>query len=200
MLLDEHPAVIISQCVSNFNVAPDKAAIGRSESSYRNLERFRKDQIKVEQDKLHQLSRNLSSLQSQHNVLTQSHNPAEHAADILRLDTEKFKVAKQVSDLEIEEERLASELDRLKAELDEVDAQGLEGGNMRRFDESDEDSLLLKLRIYRMMGISPEIDPLSGNYTKASLVSKTRKGDSKHLDFTSNVSRKYHADFIWDHI
>ncbi|KAB2573111.1 Kinetochore-Ndc80 subunit Spc24 [Lasiodiplodia theobromae] len=197
MLLDEHPAVIIGQCVSNFNVAPDKAAISRSASSYNDLENQRKSQIKVEQDKLQQLSRQLGSLQSQHNLTTKSHNPAEHAAEILRLDTEKFKVAKQVSDLEIEEERLASELERLKAELEEVDAQGIEGGDVRRAHMNDEDSILLQLRVYRMLGIKPEIDPSTGNYNKATITNPS-KGDVHLVTFDPQFSRYFYADYIWN--
>ncbi|KAL1650055.1 putative kinetochore protein spc24 [Diplodia intermedia] len=200
MLLDEAPAVLIHQCIGSFNVGPDKAALGRSKSAYGNLQSLRRDQVRTEQDKLQQLSRHLSSLQSQHNVTTRSHNPAEHAAEILRLDTEKFKVAKQVSDLEIEEERLASEFDRLKAELDEIDAQGVEGGNMRRHNYDDEDALLLKLRLFRMMGVNPEIDPASGNYYRACITSNSRKGDVFTIEMNKNNSRYYVADYIWNHL
>ncbi|KAL1621220.1 putative kinetochore protein spc24 [Diplodia seriata] len=200
MLLDEDPAGLIGQCIGSFNVGPDKAALGRSKSAYGNLQSFRRDQVRTEQDKLQQLSRHLSSLQSQHNVTTRSHNPAEHAAEILRLDTEKFKVAKQVSDLEIEEERLASEFDRLKAELEEIDAQGVEGGNMRRNNYDDEDAVLLKLRIFRTMGIDPIIDPASGNYIQAVITSSTRKCDAHTLNVDTNNSRYLVAKFIWDHV
>jgi kinetochore protein Spc24 len=45
----------------------------------------------------------------------------------LRLDTEKFKIAKQASDLEIEGERLGSELGRLQGSVGELEAEGEEG-------------------------------------------------------------------------
>lgn len=59
----------------------------------------------------------------------------------MRLDTEKFRVAKQVNDLEIEEERLSQELERLKGELEDVEAQGVEGGE-RKVDLAEEDAVV----------------------------------------------------------
>lgn len=46
----------------------------------------------------------------------------------MRLDTEKFKIAKQASDLEIEGERLASDLNRLGNVSAELEEEGIEGG------------------------------------------------------------------------
>lgn len=56
-----------------------------------------------------------------------SHNPTEHAAQILALDTQKFKVAKEASDLEIEGERLEGELLSLEKQLG--DAENGRGGH-----------------------------------------------------------------------
>lgn len=133
---------LIHECTSNFSVDADKAALGRIENSRDTLVSFRQYRMNGEQMNLQKLTRKLGSLQSQHSLATQSHNPAEHAAEILRLDTQKFKVAKQVSDLEIEEERLMQELDRLKGELEELEAQGVEGGDLRKVDVDDEDAVL----------------------------------------------------------
>jgi kinetochore protein Spc24 len=65
------------------------------------------------------------------------HNPTDHASTILKLDTEKFKIAKQASDLEIEGERLQSELSRLGNVLGELEAEGVEGGERERGPEED---------------------------------------------------------------
>jgi len=46
----------------------------------------------------------------------------------LRLDTEKFKIAKQASDLEMEGERLTSEIARLGAAVTELEEEGVDGG------------------------------------------------------------------------
>ena len=65
------------------------------------------------------------------------HNPTDHASTILKLDTEKFKIAKQASDLDIEGERLQSELSRLGSVLGELEAEGVEGGERERGPEED---------------------------------------------------------------
>ena len=56
-----------------------------------------------------------------------SHNSADHASHIVELDTQKFRIAKAASDLEIESERLEQDLDGLKGRLQELDMQGVEG-------------------------------------------------------------------------
>jgi hypothetical protein len=50
----------------------------------------------------------------------------------MTLDTQKFRLAKAVSDLEIETERLEQELDALKMRLLELEMQGLDGGETER--------------------------------------------------------------------
>ena len=45
----------------------------------------------------------------------------------MELDTQKFRIAKAASDLEIEGERLEQELEGLKSRLQELDIQGVEG-------------------------------------------------------------------------
>jgi kinetochore protein Spc24 len=72
----------------------------------------------------------------------QSHNPTEHAAEILRLDTEKFRIAKEASQLETKGERLEGELERTRQALEEVEAQGVEGGGAsRRIEGMDDETL-----------------------------------------------------------
>jgi kinetochore protein Spc24, fungi type len=72
----------------------------------------------------------------------QGHNPTEHAAEILRLDTEKFRIAKEASQLETEGERLDSEIERTRAMVDECEAQGVEGGDAARRVEGMDDEIL----------------------------------------------------------
>lgn len=55
----------------------------------------------------------------------------------MKLDTEKFKIAKQASDLDIEGERLQSELSRLGNVLGELETEGVEGGERERGPEED---------------------------------------------------------------
>jgi kinetochore protein Spc24 len=74
------------------------------------------------------LNRTHQTVSANHNHTLSQHNPTNHAAEILRLDTEKFKIAKQASDLEIEGERLQSDLGRLGGVAGELEEEGVEGG------------------------------------------------------------------------
>lgn len=62
----------------------------------------------------------------------------------MRLDTEKFRIAKHASDLEIEGERLATELEGQRGLLCELEAQGSEGGEAtwRSQVNPDEDEIM----------------------------------------------------------
>lgn len=52
--------------------------------------------------------------------MLQSHNPSQHAEEILRLDGEKFRIAKEASDAEIEGERLEGDVRRAEVVLREL--------------------------------------------------------------------------------
>ena len=54
------------------------------------------------------------------------------------MDTEKFRIAKGVSDAEIEGERLEGELAGLKTQLDTLDKQGVDGTWRRDSEGEDE--------------------------------------------------------------
>lgn len=74
-----------------------------------------------------ELSRNLATMSTHHSETISSHNSLDHASQIVELDTQKFRIAKTASDLEIEGERLDQELEGLKSRLHELDIQGVEG-------------------------------------------------------------------------
>lgn len=68
----------------------------------------------------------------QHNETVSAQNSTDHASQIVELDTQKFRVAKAASDLEIEGERLEQELESLKSQLHDLDVQGPEGNDAAR--------------------------------------------------------------------
>ena len=68
----------------------------------------------------------------QYNETVGAHSTVDHASQIVELDTQKFRIAKAASDLEIEGERLEQELDGLKNRLHELDIQGIEGDDAAR--------------------------------------------------------------------
>ncbi|KAI9885734.1 MAG: kinetochore-associated Ndc80 complex subunit spc24 [Watsoniomyces obsoletus] len=195
MLLDEDPAALIHHTIGNFNIYPDKNALGRINDSLSTLQQARDLRLREAESALKRLCRNLASQQSHHQETVASHNSSEHASRILALDTQKFRIAKSASDLEVEGERLEQELDNLKARLLELEMQGVEGGEVERGKRELEDETILKLKVYRSLGIEVESDD-TGNYTKA-VIRNPRKGDVHVVNIDPKFSRFFYASYFW---
>lgn len=89
-----------------------------------------------------ELSRNLTTTSNQHNETLLSRNGIDHASTIVELDTQKFRIAKAASDLEIEGERLEQELKGVQSRLQELQVQGVEGDETARADRAVDDPTL----------------------------------------------------------
>ncbi|KAK6948516.1 kinetochore-associated Ndc80 complex subunit spc24 [Daldinia eschscholtzii] len=198
MLLDEDPATLIHHTINNFNIAPDKLAVSRIGDSLSTLKQARELRIKEAESSLKKLSRSLNTLQAQHEELTSAHSSAAHASEISRLDTQKFRIAKAVSDLEMEAERLSSQQADLAARLQELELQGLEGSPedaAKRRDPVD-DEVLLRLKVYRSLGIDLERDEKDGEFSRA-IVRNDRKGDVHVINMDKKFSRFFYANYFW---
>jgi kinetochore protein Spc24 len=133
---------LIHKCTQSFHIDPDKLSLSRIRDSVGTLQSSRTHRLQGQRQNLKALNRQLSTLQSTHALTVQSHNPTEHAAEILRLDTEKFRIAKEASQLETEGERLEGEVERTRLALEEVESQGAEGGEAARRVEGMDDETL----------------------------------------------------------
>ncbi|KAJ4350647.1 putative kinetochore protein spc24 [Ascochyta clinopodiicola] len=194
MLLDEDPAALISQCTSHFKIANDTASLLRISDSLSTLSQFRSQHLSSLQGSLSQLSRTHQTLSANHNHTLSQHNPTNHAAEILRLDTEKFKIAKQASDLEIEGERLQQERERLASVAQDLEAEGVEGGEREK--PESEDATILKLKLYRTLGIDVEADATTGQYNKA-VIRNAAKGDVHVVNIDPKFSRHFYTNYFW---
>ncbi|PVH99705.1 kinetochore protein-like protein spc24 [Periconia macrospinosa] len=194
MLLDEDPASLIAQCTSHFKLDSDRASLLRISDSLSTLSSFRQQHLSSLQSTLSRLSRTHQTLSSNHSHTLSQHNPTTHAAEILRLDTEKFKTAKQASDLEMEGERLEAELTRLSGVLGELELEGVEGGEREKTIE--EDATVLKLKVYRTLGIDVEADPTTGQYNKA-VIRNATKGDVHVVNIDPKFSRHFYTNYFW---
>lgn len=125
----------------------------RITDSLSTLQQSRDLRIREAESALRKLSRNLNSLAAHHEETVASHDSAKHAAEIVKLDTEKFRIAKAASELEIESERLEGELEMLKDRLAELEAQGLEGDETARREREADDATM-------WVDIVPFLDPL----------------------------------------
>lgn len=132
VLFDEDPVTLISETTNQFHIAPDRESLTRISGSLHALANARQSRLDNQQSLLKTLSRRLNNLQSQQNFEEERHDAGAHASEMLKLDTEKFRIAKGASDAEIEGERLQGEFLALKAQLDALEREGVEGGEARR--------------------------------------------------------------------
>ncbi|KAI1204002.1 Spc24 subunit of Ndc80-domain-containing protein [Nemania serpens] len=201
MLLDEDPASLIHHTINNFNTAPDKLAIARIQSNVSSLEQERDKRLRDAEVALKKLSRQLNAQQTQYEELASAHSSSAHASEIARLDTQKFRIAKATSDLEMETERLSSQAADLAARLQELELQGVEGmadEAARRRDPVD-DEVLLRLSVYRSLGIDVERDDKDGEFRKA-VVRNDRKGEVNIVTIEKKFSRFFYANYFWQTI
>ncbi|OLN95781.1 putative kinetochore protein SPC24 [Colletotrichum chlorophyti] len=198
MLLAEEPATLIRHTIDNFNIHPDKQAVARINESLSTLQQARELRVREAENALKKLSRQLNTMASQHAELTAAHSSATHASEIARLDTTKFRTAKAASDAEMEAERLAQQAADLAARLQELEIQGLDGSaddQARRRDPVD-DEVLLRLKVYRSLGIEIERDSKDGEFTRA-VVRNDRKGDVHVVNMDPKFSKFFYANYFW---
>ena len=125
-----------------------------------------------------------------------AHSPADHASKIARLDTQKFRTAKAASDAEVETERLAQQAADLSARLHELELQGVEGGDDARRRDPVDDEVLLRLKVYRSLGIDIERDERDAEWNRA-VVRNDRKGDVHVVNMDKKFSRYFYANYFW---
>ncbi|KAM3464032.1 hypothetical protein MY5147_006275 [Beauveria neobassiana] len=201
MLLSEDPATLIRHTIENFNIHPDKLAVSRVGESLSTLQQARDLRLREAESSLKQLARQLSAISQQQASLAAAHAAADHASVISDLDTHKFRTAKAASDAEAEAERVALQAADLAARLQELELQGVEGdvgaggsGGKRR--DFVDDEVLLRLKVYRSLGIEIERDEESGEWAKA-VIRNDRKGDVHVVNMDKKFSRYFYANYFW---
>ncbi|KAK3318331.1 Spc24 subunit of Ndc80-domain-containing protein [Apodospora peruviana] len=199
MLLEEDPSTLIRHTIANFNINPDKLAVSRVSESLSTLQQARDLRLRDAETSLKKLARSLNTLHAQHAEVTANHSSVAHASEIARLDTQKFRIAKGVSDLEMETERLQTQAADLAARLQELELQGVDGGDGSSLGNGAvEDEVLLRLKVYRSLGIeiSRDGDGGTGEFTKA-VVRNDRKGDVHVVNIDRRFSRFFYANYFW---
>jgi kinetochore protein Spc24, fungi type len=188
---------LIHHTVNNFNIAPDKLAVARITESLSTLQQARDLRVRDAENTLKKLSRTLTTQTSHHDDLVASHSSTAHASHISRLDTEKFRTAKAASDAEMEAERLAQTAADLSARLQELELQGVEGDVAARKSDVVDDEVLLRLKVYRSLGIDIEREGGEGGEWKRAVVRNDRKGDVHVVNMDKKFSRYFYANYFW---
>ncbi|CCE31492.1 kinetochore-associated Ndc80 complex subunit spc24 [Claviceps purpurea] len=196
MLLQEDPAELIHDTMNTLNIQTDKFAVSRINEALSALQEARDLRMREVETSLKKLSRQLNTLTSQHAELTASTSSSDHASKIATLDTRKFRTAKAASDAEMEAERLAQQAADLTARLQELDMQGVEGDAAARRRDVVDDEILLRLKVYRSLGIDIERDGKDGEWTRA-VVRNDGKGDVHVVNMDKKFSRYFYANYFW---
>ena len=189
---------LIRHTIANFNIAPDKTAVARVGDSLSTLQQARGLRLNHDAERLQKLARSLGAMQAQHSELVSAHSSTAHASEIARLDTQKFRIAKAASDLEMETERLQTQAADAAARLQELELQGVDGTShgIAGGSGSVEDEVLLRLQVYRSLGIDVERDEKDGDFNKA-VVRNDRKGDVHVINIDRKFSRFFYANYFW---
>lgn len=186
---------LISETTNQFHIAPDRESLSRITSSLHALGSARQSHLDRQHSALKSLSRRLNNLQSQHDFEEGRHDAGAHAAEVLRLDTEKFRIAKNAGDLEIEGDRLQGEIATLKQQLEQLEREGVEGG--RRASAENEDEVVLKLAVYRSLGIEASQDASTGEFSRA-VIRNSAKGDVNVVNVDGKRSKSFYANMFWE--
>lgn len=112
----------------------------------------------------------------------------------------------------MEAERLSSQQADLVARLQELEMQGVEGavgglsimnrdsggsgGGTTTTTDPLDDEVLLRLKVYRSLGIDLERDEANGEFCKA-IVRNDRKGDVHVVNLDKKFSRFFYANYFW---
>ncbi|EGX94736.1 kinetochore protein spc24 [Cordyceps militaris CM01] len=145
---------------------------------------------------LQKLSRQLGALSQRHAELVAARAATDHAGAIATLDSRKFRTAKAASDAEAEAERVALQAADLAARLQELELQGVEGDVSAKRRDFVDDEVLLRLKVYRSLGIDIERDDKDGEWVRA-VIRNDRKGDVHVVNMEKKFSRYFYANYFW---
>jgi len=96
----------------------------------------------------------------------------------------------------METERLQAQAADLAARLQELELQGVDGGEFGAAGGSVEDEVLLRLKVYRSLGIDIERDSKDGEFSRA-VVRNDRKGDVHVVNIDRKFTRYFYANYFW---
>lgn len=138
------------------------------------------------------LSRKLELAKSSVEAMQNSPNNRDHVDLIHQLDREKFALAKAINELESTNDHNSAGLLKLKRELEElIDEDVLDTAT------SDvEDSTLLKLKVFRSLGVSFDGDRPE-THTKA-LIQSSTQNNLYTLSLDKQYSNFFISNYIWD--
>ncbi|BFZ59425.1 putative kinetochore protein spc24 [Saitoella coloradoensis] len=190
----ESPTALIQQTIAGFQTSSDLSAIARIQDGFHDIAESRERRRDETRLALKELSRALALEKSTYDSLVNSPSREEHASSMLAADRQKFSLAKSINDVESELQSEEAKLQRLKDELIALEQE----------DPSDDSSAkaaadniaVLKLRVYRSLGIDLEEDG-AGGFAKAHIRTLDNK-DVRPLNIENKYGKYFSANNFWD--
>lgn len=185
-------ATLLKSTRENFEIDEDINTFDRIGENLKRIKERRTRQIDENQDVLRSLSRKLELTQSSLESTKNSSAQKQAAEETMQLEREKFALAKSINDLEADYASNLATLEKLKDELEELNNQHVD-------DEARvyvEDPTILRLKLYRSLGISYEGD--SAEDAKKALVRSTTTNNIHVVPLDQGYSDHFVANYIWD--
>lgn len=199
-------AELISSTYKSFSIEDDIGAISRINESLLAARQLRQKRRLESRAVLADQSRTLESLRHQIDC-TRNSITVDHSTTMNALDRDKFALAKGINDLETTTHSLEQSLRQVRAETDSL--------NLSVEQDRDafgcEEATVLKLSVYRDLGISFKDDVSSSNATEEEFdgvgaglesyrtaIVRTAGGKDVHLVSLENSTSGQYADHLWD--
>ncbi|KAG4301569.1 hypothetical protein PCANB_001749 [Pneumocystis canis] len=192
-MMIEMPQELIQSTLSGFQISLDLQSISRIQDTFR--ETCKNRDIKQQNSKaiLKVLQRELELSKSL--ALTSQNSPsrAKHTSVMLAMDRDKFSLAKNINELESSIHTMDATYSRLKEELELLESEDI----MKDTQElMTDDSTLLRLKIYRTLGIDLFEDDV-GNYTKV-IIRNKNNNDVHVVNIEPRYSYFFYSNYFWD--
>ena len=114
---------LIHEVLSNFNISSDMHSVARINETLTRITSEREKTLDDSRTTLRALSRKMEISKQSMEATASTAGRKEHGANMLRLDREKFALAKGINELESSAHGLEGQLARLKEELEQVDGE-----------------------------------------------------------------------------
>ncbi|ODQ80883.1 hypothetical protein BABINDRAFT_166452 [Babjeviella inositovora NRRL Y-12698] len=214
-MLEEIPAVLLRSTIDNFQLEPDLQTVDRINDSISLLKTSRENQINEETTILANLTRQLEISENSLKEFQGSEPVLATAEQLQENERKKFTLAKNLNDLEMQLNNLNLQLNKLNNEYDKADQ---EYNNFIAYQEevplssgldgvtASDDSTVLKLKLYRSLGIkieqpgmaAPDTNPSDllekvVIYNKVQDTTNILKLDEKYSDY-------FVSNYVWDRI
>lgn len=191
----QDPIPLVKAAAENFEIEPDLATLDRIKTSLESLKNKRLDTIDDEKETLRLLTKKYDEMKQQLQQQESSETRYDMKKQLATLEANKFELAKTLTDLEIGLNELNSNSQNLAVKLNELTRQQDEIID-NDFHENY-DSIVLKLKLYRKMGLILELDDDGTD----KIITYNKEDDSTNiLKVGQEYSGYFVSNYIWERL